>query len=317
MKPFMDKDFLLSTDVAKELYHEIAEKAPILDYHCHIDPKDIATDKSYDNIFQVWLGKPPIGDHYKWRQMRVNGVPEEYITGDKPDREKFQMWAETLPKLIGNPLYHWSHLELRKYFGYEGYLNGDTAEEVWNLCNEKLHDPSMSVRNIIKQSNVKLICTTDDPIDTLEWHQKLKDDASFDVKVLPAWRPDKLNNIELPTFAPYIAKLAERSGITITDMASLEKAVADRLDFFQSMGCSVTDHGVRYVAYAPAEKSELDAILKKAMNGEAVTTEEAAKYKTAMLLFLAKEYNKRDMVMQIHLTARRSWRMARHVLMPR
>lgn len=300
MKPFMDKDFLLSTDVAKELYHEIAEKAPILDYHCHIDPKDIATDKSYDNIYQVWLGKPPIGDHYKWRQMRVNGVPEEYITGDKPDREKFQMWAETLPKLIGNPLYHWSHLELRKYFGYEGYLNGDTAEEVWNLCNEKLHDPSMSVRNIIRQSNVKLICTTDDPIDTLEWHQKIKDDASFDVQVLPAWRPDKLNNIELPTFAPYIAKLAERSGITISDMDSLEKAVADRLDFFQSMGCSVTDHGVRYVAYAPAEKSEVDAILKKAMNGEAVTADEAAKYKYAMLIFLAKEYNKRDMVMQIH-----------------
>ena len=173
MKQFMDKDFMLENPTAIELYNAYAKDAPILDYHCHINPQEIAEDRQFDNIFQVWLG----GDHYKWRQMRTNGVPEEYITGDKPDREKFQKWAETMPMLIGNPLYHWSHLELRKYFGYQGYLNGDTAEEVWNLCNEKLHDKSMSVRNIIKASNVKLICTTDDPVDTLAWHKKIADDT--------------------------------------------------------------------------------------------------------------------------------------------
>ena len=183
MKQFMDKDFLLSTDMAKTLYHDFAENVPILDYHCHINPQEIAEDRKFANITQVWLG----GDHYKWRQMRSNGVEEKYITGDASDREKFQKWAETMPKLIGNPLYHWSHLELKKYFGYDGYLNGDTAEEVWNLCNAKLQDDSMTVRNIIKQSNVTLICTTDDPIDTLEWHKKIAADDTFDVQVLPAW----------------------------------------------------------------------------------------------------------------------------------
>ncbi len=197
MKQFMDKDFLLSTDMAKTLYHDFAENVPILDYHCHINPQEIAEDRKFENITQVWLG----GDHYKWRQMRSNGVEEKYITGDASDREKFQKWAETMPKLIGNPLYHWSHLELKKYFGYDGYLNGDTAEEVWNLCNAKLQDDSMTVRNIIKQSNVTLICTTDDPIDTLEWHKKIAADDTFDVQVLPAWRPDKATNIEKPDFA--------------------------------------------------------------------------------------------------------------------
>ena len=204
MKQFMDKDFLLSTDMAKTLYHDFAENVPILDYHCHINPQEIAEDRKFENITQVWLG----GDHYKWRQMRSNGVEEKYITGDASDREKFQKWAETMPKLIGNPLYHWSHLELKKYFGYDGYLNGDTAEEVWNLCNAKLQDDSMTVRNIIKQSNVTLICTTDDPIDTLEWHKKIAADDTFDVQVLPAWRPDKATNIEKPDFAEYIGKLA-------------------------------------------------------------------------------------------------------------
>ena len=296
MKPFMDKDFLLSTDVAKQLYHDYAENAPILDYHCHINPQEIAEDRQFDNIFQVWLG----GDHYKWRQMRTNGVPEEYITGDKSDREKFQKWAETMPKLIGNPLYHWSHLELRKYFGYEGYLNGDTAEEVWNLCNEKLHQKSMSVRNIIKASNVTLICTTDDPIDTLEWHQKIKDDPTFDVQVLPAWRPDKVTNIEKPEFPSYMKKLSERSGIEVKDFASLKEALKNRLDFFQSMGCIVTDHALRYVMYAPATDAEVDEILKKGLKGETLTQEECAKYRTAELQFLAKEYNRRDLVFQIH-----------------
>ena len=196
MKAFMDKEFLLSSGTAKTLYHDFAEHMPILDYHCHINPQEIFENRRFDNITQVWLG----GDHYKWRQMRSNGVDEAYITGNGTDREKFQAWAETMPKLIGNPLYHWSHLELRNYFGFQGYLNGDTAEEVWNLCNSKLQENSMTVRNLIKQSNVTLICTTDDPADTLEWHQKLAEDKTFDVQVLPAWRPDKAMGIEKPAF---------------------------------------------------------------------------------------------------------------------
>ena len=205
MKQFLDKDFLLSTDMAKTIYHDYAENMPILDYHCHINPQEIYEDRKFENITQVWLG----GDHYKWRQMRSNGVDEKYITGDGTDREKFQAWAETMPKLIGNPLYHWSHLELRRYFGYEGYLNGDTAEEVWNLCNAKLQEDSMTVRNLIKQSNVTLICTTDDPVDSLEWHKKLAEDTTFDVQVLPAWRPDKAMNVEKPTFAAYMDQLSK------------------------------------------------------------------------------------------------------------
>ena len=176
MKAFMDQDFLLSTDSAKNLFHGFAEKMPVLDYHCHINPQEIAEDRKFDNITQVWLG----GDHYKWRQMRSNGVEEKYITGDAPDREKFQKWAETLEKLIGNPLYHWSHLELQRYFGYTGHLCGDTAEEVWNLCNGQLQN-KWSVRSLIKASNVTLVCTTDDPVDSLEWHEKIAKDKDFDL----------------------------------------------------------------------------------------------------------------------------------------
>ena len=185
MKKFMDKDFLLSTETARHLFHDYAEGLPIIDYHCHLSPQEIAEDAKFENITQVWLG----GDHYKWRQMRSNGVEEKYITGDAPDREKFQKWAETLEMAIGNPLYHWSHLELQRYFGYEGVLNGDTAEEVWNLCNEKLK--GMSARKLILDSNVEMLATTDDPIDDLHWHKQIAEDESFPVKVLPAWRPDK------------------------------------------------------------------------------------------------------------------------------
>ena len=178
MKAFMDDDFLLSTDTAKKLYHEYAKVMPIIDYHCHINPQEIYEDRKFENITQVWLG----ADHYKWRQMRSNGVEERYITGDATDREKFQKWAETLEMAIGNPLYHWSHLELKRYFGYKGCLNGETAQEVWDLCNEKLAQTSMTARNLIKQSNVTLLCTTDDPVDSLEWHKKIAEDTSLDRK---------------------------------------------------------------------------------------------------------------------------------------
>jgi len=192
MKAFMDEDFLLNSDTAKKLFHEYAEHMPIVDYHCHINPAEIAQNRKFDNITQAWLD----GDHYKWKLMRSNGVDEKYVTGNGSDREKFQVYAEVLTKAIGNPLYHWTHMELKKYFGYQGILNGETAEEVWNLCNEKLKTDELSVQRIIAQSNVKLICTTDDPIDSLEYHRKVRADLSCEVKVVPAWRPDKIMNIE-------------------------------------------------------------------------------------------------------------------------
>ena len=301
MKQFMDKDFLLSTEMSQTLYHQFAENMPILDYHCHINPQEIYEDRKFENITQVWLG----GDHYKWRQMRSNGVDEKYITGDGSDREKFQAWAETMPKLIGNPLYHWSHLELRRYFGYEGYLNGDTAEEVWNLCNAKLQEDSMTVRNIIKQSGVTLICTTDDPVDSLEWHKKIAEDPTFDVQVLPAWRPDKAMNVEKPTYGEYIAQLSKVSGIEIKDFASLKEALKNRMAFFASMGCCVSDHALEYVMYAPASDAEVDAVLQKGLRGEAISKEEELKYKTAYMLFVAREYVKLGWVMQIHYGCKR------------
>ena len=301
MKQFMDKDFLLSTDMAKTLYHDFAENMPILDYHCHINPQEIYEDRKFDTITQVWLG----GDHYKWRQMRSNGVDEKYVTGDSTDREKFQAWAETMPKLIGNPLYHWSHLELRKYFGYQGYLNGDTAEEVWNLCNMRLQEDSMTVRNLIKQSGVTLICTTDDPVDSLEWHKKIAEDDTFDVQVLPAWRPDKAMNVEKPAFGAYMAQLSQVSGVQITDFASLKEALKKRMAFFASMGCCVSDHALEYVMYAPAADSEVDAILAKGLKGEAVSKEEELKFKTAFMLFVAREYNAMGWIMQIHYGCKR------------
>ena len=240
MKPFMDKDFLLSTDTARTLFHEIAEKMPVLDYHCHINPQEIAEDRKFENITQVWLG----GDHYKWRQMRSNGVEEYYITGNAPDREKFQKWAETLEKAIGNPLYHWSHLELQRFFGYYGVLNGDTAQEVWDLCNEKLQEDSMSVRNLIRQSAVTLICTTDDPADDLKWHKAIAEDSSFEVQVLPAWRPDKAMNIEKPDYADYLDRLGKAAGIEIASFADLKTALRKRMDYFDSLGCRASDHAL-------------------------------------------------------------------------
>ncbi|MGN0377123.1 MAG: glucuronate isomerase [Suilimivivens sp.] len=301
MKPFMDKDFLLSTSTAQTLFHEYAEKTPVLDYHCHINPKEIAEDRKFDNITQVWLG----GDHYKWRFMRSCGVDEHFITGDASDKEKFFKWAEVLGKAIGNPLYHWSHLELQRYFGYTGTLNKNTAEEVWNLCNAKLADPSMSVRNLIKQSNVTLICTTDDPVDSLEWHAKLAADDSFDVQVLPAWRPDKAMNIEKPEYTDYLATLSKVSGIEINSFASLKEALKNRMDFFASMGCSVSDHALEYVMYYPAADADIEAIFSKRLSGSSITREEELTFKTAFMIFVGKEYSKRNWVMQLHYGCKR------------
>ena len=301
MKAFMDEDFLLQTEVAKKLYHDYAAKMPVLDYHCHINPREIAEDRQFENITQVWLG----GDHYKWRFMRSCGVDEKYITGDASDKEKFMKWAECLGKAIGNPLYHWSHLELQRYFGFNGALSRKNAEEVWNLCNEKLTQPSMSARNIIKQSNVTLICTTDDPVDSLEWHKKIAEDDSFDVAVLPAWRPDKAMNLEKPDYTDYISKLSSVSGVAIKTLEDLKKALVIRIEFFASMGCCVSDHALEYVMYEPATDAQIEAIFAKAMAKETITRQEEMQFKTAFMTFVSGEYNKRNWVLQLHYGCKR------------
>ena len=275
---------------------------PVLDYHCHINPQEIAEDRKFENITQVWLG----GDHYKWRQMRSNGIEEYYITGGASDREKFQKWAETLEKAIGNPLFHWSHLELQRFFGYHGVLNSETAEEVWNICNAKLQEDSMSVRNLIRQSNVRLICTTDDPVDDLRWHKMIRDDASFDVQVLPAWRPDKAMNLEKPEFLDYLAQLSAVSGIEIHTFQDLKAALTKRMEYFREMGCSISDHGVDYVMYEPASEEEVEAILAARMKGEPISALDAAKYKTAFMLFVASKYEELNWVMQLHYGCKRN-----------
>lgn len=297
----MDDDFLLSTETAKKLYHEYAEVMPVLDYHCHISPQEIYEDRKFENITQAWLG----ADHYKWRQMRSNGVEERYITGDAPDREKFQKWAETLEMAIGNPLYHWSHLELKKYFGYTGYLNSETAEEVWNLCNEKLAQDDMTARNLIRQSNVTLICTTDDPADSLEWHRKIAADPDFDVQVLPAWRPDKAMNLEKTDYLEYLKKLSEVSGVEINSFGSLLEALKRRLDFFSENGCTVSDHSLEYVMYAPASEEEIEAVFAKRLTGERIDHPEELKFKTAFMAAMGREYHKKNWVMQLHYGVKR------------
>ena len=291
MKAFMDRDFLLSTDTAKHLYHDIAEGLPIIDYHCHLDPKEIWEDRRFENITQLWLG----GDHYKWRLMRWAGVDEKFITGDASDREKFQKWAETLGLAIGNPLYHWSHLELRNYFGYEGILNGETAEEVWHHCNEKLRAEGMSARGLIERSGVRVLCTTDDPADPLEWHQKIAEDESFGVKVLPSFRPDKALGIEKRDYPDYLKRLGE-----IGSFAQLVEALRERLVFFIACGCRVSDHGLEAVPYAPATEAEIEAIFQKRLRGELPTALEEKQFRTALLLALAREYRRRGVVMQLH-----------------
>ena len=289
MKPFMDKDFLLSTETAKHLYHDFAADMPIIDYHCHLDPKEIFEDRRFENITQVWLG----GDHYKWRLMRSAGVDERYITGDATDREKFQKWAETLSLAIGNPLYHWSRLELRNYFGYTGALNGDTAEEVWNICNKRLQ--TMSARKLIVDSNVKALCTTDDPADSLEWHATIAADESFSVKVLPSFRPDKAVSIEKADYLEYLQRLGE-----ITSFSQLAEVLKERLAFFVSLGCRVSDHGLDAVPFAPATEAEVEAIFQKRLHGELPTETEAKQFKTTLLLALCREYRRLGVVMQLH-----------------
>ncbi len=302
MKMFMDRDFLLNTETARTLYHEASENCPIIDYHCHLSPREIYEDIRYENITQVWLG----GDHYKWRLMRSAGVPEKYITGDAPDEEKFAQYARVLGRSIGNPLYHWSHLELRRFFGYDGILNEKTAPEVWKLANAKLQSEGYTSRGLIMMSHVETICTTDDPVDSLEWHEKLAADQTFPVTVLPAWRPDKAMNLESPAWPDYLKQLSEASGVSVTSFAAMKEALHRRLDFFAAHGCALSDHALNYVMYAPAEDAEVERIFAARLNGALPTAQEEAVFKFAFMSAMAAEYHDRDWAMQLHYGCRRN-----------
>ena len=293
---FLDENFLLNTQTAKQLYHGTAAACPIIDYHCHIDPREIWEDRRYDNITQVWLE----GDHYKWRLMRAAGIAERYITGDASDYEKFLEWATVLGKAIGNPLYHWSHLELRRYFGYEGILSKDTAQEVWNLCNEKLREEGFSVRGLILRSNVETICTTDDPADSLEWHEKLAADDTFRTAVLPAWRPDRAMHPEADDWTEYLKKLENASGVRIDSFETLKEALKKRMLFFHAHGCRLSDHGLSRLEYVPVNENEAELIFRKRLAGEKLSPTETNQFRSVLLLFLAGEYRRMGWVMQLH-----------------
>lgn len=299
---FITDDFLLHTKIARRLYHEYAEGQPIIDYHCHINQREIAENRRFDTITQVWLG----GDHYKWRLIRTNGIPEEQITGTVSDRTKFDHFVEMLPKAIGNPIYHWTHLELKRYFDYDGILCPETADEVWALCNERLQSPALSVCGIIDRSNVQMIGTTDDPIDLLNWHKKIAADDICAADVVPSFRPDKAINIDKPGFIEYIARLSAVAGRPIRRFSDVKNALADRLEFFCAHGCRASDHGLDYVPFAPATDNELEKIFDKVMNKGTLTVYEAEQYKTNMLLFLAREYKRHGVVMQLHYGAARN-----------
>ncbi len=299
MKSFMGRNFLLQTETARVLYHKYAEHLPIIDYHCHVSPKEIAEDKQYNNITELWLG----GDHYKWRAMRSCGVAEKYITGDASDYEKFKAYADCMPYLIGNPLFHWTHLELKRFFGCELILGPDTAEEIWNLTSEALASPSMSVRNLIRMSDVKLICTTDDPVDSLEWHKILAEDSTFDTKVLPAFRPDKCFNVNKSGLADYYKKLSEVSGVEVKDIASLKEALKNRIEYFDSLGCRTADHGLdEFDMFVKPNEYAANQALKIALesDGKDVTSEMLCVIKCEMLAFLAGEYSRHGWIMQLH-----------------
>ena len=302
MKKFMDKDFLLQTETAKYLYHNHASRMPICDYHCHLNPQEIAENKRYNNITEIWSG----GDHYKWRAMRSFGIDEEYITGNASDFEKFKAFAKAMPYLIGNPIYHWSHLELKEYFGIEETLSEKNAEEIWNRCNEIIQSPDFSARTMIEKSNVKYIGTTDDPADDLKWHIAISKDENFDCQVGPSFRPDKAVKIGNEGFAEYIKVLGATENTEITSYKELIDVLEKRVAFFVENGCKITDHGLDRIYFRAATEEEVDVILKKALNGETLSQEEIEKYSTLTMVNLGKMYHKHDIVMQLHIGALRN-----------
>jgi glucuronate isomerase len=301
MKAFMDENFLLSNDTAVKLYHDFAKEMPIYDYHCHISPKEIWENKKFKNITEVWL----YGDHYKWRAMRSFGIEEKFITGDASDYDKFMAWAKVIPYTIGNPLYHWTHLELQRFFGIKETLSPKTAEAIWNKANEMLQTEDFTVRKLIERSNVKGLCTTDDPVDTLEYHEKIKADKTFNVKVFPAFRPDKFVEINRDTFLPWIEKLGNITNTKVDSLDVLLSKLEERVDFFHANDCRLADHALDTVPYAEATKEEVAEIFKKVLKEGSVDKAEQEKYRTFMVTFFGKLYHARGWVMQFHISAMR------------
>ncbi|MBE6740766.1 MAG: glucuronate isomerase [Ruminococcaceae bacterium] len=302
MNNFMDKDFLLDTECAKKLFHEYAENMPICDYHCHLSPKEIYENKQPESITQLWLA----GDHYKWRAMRSCGVDEEYCTGNASAKDKFLKFGETLQYCIGNPLYHWAHIELKKYFGIDTPLNAKTAAEIYEKANEAISNGDFRPQSLIMNSNVKVVCTTDDPIDSLEYHKLLKEVEGFDCKVLPSFRPDKALNINLKGFAEYIDALGKAADIEIKTVDDVITALCKRADFFNEAGCKVSDQAFDYVPYKECDKDKLDKIFKKGLKGEELDQKDIDCYRTAIMLALGKKYNELGWAMEVHIGALRN-----------
>ena len=303
MATLIRNQFLLSSPTAERLYYDYAQNCPIIDYHCHIDPKDIAENISYKNLTELWLS----GDHYKWRLMRSAGVDEKYITGDADDYEKFYAWAQVIEGAVGNPLYHWTALELLRYFDIKDPLTTDNAEQIWNTTSAMLTSGNMRVRDLITRSNVELLCTTDDPIDDLSYHQMIADDLSFTPIVLPAFRPDRALDIQKKDFPEYIQKLSEVSGIQISGFGDLLSALSSRLDLFSERGCKLSDHGMENFVFIPATEEDADRVLRLRLldSDTKLSFEEEAIYRSALLVALSKEYAERGWAMQIHFGCRR------------
>ncbi|MET4076222.1 glucuronate isomerase [Hymenobacter sp. UYCo722] len=302
MKPFLSDDFLLQTATARLLYHEYAKQMPIIDYHNHLPPDQIAADKQFDNITQIWL----YGDHYKWRAMRANGVPERYITGDASDWEKFEKWAETVPYTLRNPLYHWTHLELRRYFGITELLNKDSARRIWDECSARLQTPEYSVRNLLRMMQVETLCTTDDPADSLEHHQALAG-SGFEIGVLPTFRADKAMALdEAAGYNAYLDKLGAVAEIDICTLADLETALRRRHDFFASLGCRLSDHGLEQLYAASYTPAEVAASFAKIRAGQELTAVENTQLKSALLVLLAEMDWEKGWTQQYHLGALRN-----------
>lgn len=298
MNPFMNEDFFLCGETAKKLYHDVAERLPIVDYHNHLSAKEIFENKQPKNIAQLWLG----ADHYKWRLMRANGVPERMITGDAPEDQKFFAYAETLPYAIGNPLYHWSHLELQRYFSIDTPLCGDTAAEVWQRANERIAQGGFSPRELLLRVGVVALCTTEDPAEDLTWHQKLSSEADFSVKVLPAFRPEKAGEIwRGQAWRDYLTTLSVASGVEIDRFSALKKALLVRMDVFAAAGCVASDFGVEQFPFNPASEQETEAIFGRAISGREMNRGEIDKFQTAYLTWLAGEYKRRGWVMELHI----------------
>lgn len=302
MNAFMDKDFLLDTEVAKKMFHDWAEKMPICDYHCHLSPKEIYENKAPSNISDLWLS----GDHYKWRAMRSCGVDEKYCTGDATAEEKFIKFGETLQYCIGNPLYHWAHIELQRYFGIDTPLNAKTAKDIYDRANQAIANGDFRPQSLITKSNVKVVCTTDDPIDDLQYHKLLKDVDGFDCKVLPTFRPDRALNIHLDGFADYIKTLGDVAGVEIKSYKDVITALLNRVDYFNSVGCRVSDQAFDYPPYALASDEEIDEIFAKAMAGDKVTLAQSDKFRTPVLLALGEKYHALGWAMEIHIGAMRN-----------